>query len=106
MLWGRRAEAIDVDAGADASVYVDVDGDAALVAGTAVAIPECYFQAVSIATRVGHSTIPPPRSVPRNSSLTEVPLEALTVPVAHLIHYDPKTYCRAPDVINLFDPLE
>lgn len=105
-LWGRRAEAIGVDAGADASGCADVDGDATLAGGTAVAILECCFQAASIETRVAHSTILPQRSAPRNSSLTGVPPEVMTIPADRSTHSDPKTYCQAPAVINLFDPLE
>lgn len=104
--WGRPAGATDVDAGADASGCADVDGDAAPVEGKAAVLRECCFQAASIATWADHSMTPPRRSAPRNSSLAGVFPAEVTVPVARSVHFDPKIYCRAPDVINLFDPLE
>lgn len=106
MLWGRPAGATDVDAGADANECVDAGGGAAPGEGTAVALQECCFQAASIEKSAAHSMTPQQTSAPRNSSLAEVFPEEATVPVARSVHFDPRIYCRAPDVINLFDPLE
>lgn len=100
------AEATDVDAGADASGCVDAGGGAAPGGGTAAALQACCCPVASIAKWAVHSTTPPLKSAPRNSSLAEEFPEEATVPVAHLGHSGPKIYCRAPDVINLFDPLE
>jgi hypothetical protein len=102
------AKATDVDVGADASAYVDVGDDGALVEGmehSIVAVPvwcwHCREESIVMATvRCAKS---PLKLVQKGLRCFEA--HQLVTISAESIHSYPRTYCQVPFATNPFDQL-